>query len=243
MNHSQCKPPIRCQAWYFHGVLIFLLVVIQTETFISWPLWLRSFSQLRYEFLLDSVQLKPEWRLELHEKLMRTSRQKLGRSLGGLMLILGILSEFPFCWLMFFLSFWKQVISWDRGFVDIKPGSILGIEIENREHGTMHVATWFGVLCKWMEMGFIYDGNFNGDNDDKPLDAKGYVPYLQTNPWLANEVVWATCDIYFRGGCLMPKQITIIITIVFKATTYHEVEGYYNLTYKVTIHFEHIHYY
>lgn len=66
------------QAWYFHGVLIFLLVVIQTEQVVSWPLWLRSFSRLRYEFLLDSVELKPEWRLELHEKLMKTSRQNLG---------------------------------------------------------------------------------------------------------------------------------------------------------------------
>jgi hypothetical protein len=53
-------------------------VVIQTEQVVSWPLWLRSFSRLRYEFLLDSVELKPEWRLELHEKLMKTSRQNLG---------------------------------------------------------------------------------------------------------------------------------------------------------------------
>eukprot|EP00435_Cladocopium_sp_Y103_P052316 s608_g16.t1 len=64
--------------WYFHGVLIFLLVVVETGTFVSWPLLLRSFSRLRYEFLLETAEMKPEWRLELHERLVKSSRQKLG---------------------------------------------------------------------------------------------------------------------------------------------------------------------
>eukprot|EP00435_Cladocopium_sp_Y103_P066910 s739_g29.t1 len=64
--------------WYLHGVLIFLLVVYETGNFVSWPLLLRSFSPMRYEFLLETAQLKPEWRLELHERLVKSSRQKLG---------------------------------------------------------------------------------------------------------------------------------------------------------------------
>ena len=95
-------------------------------------------------------------------------------------------------------------------------------------------------------MGFIYDGNFNGGNDDKPLDGMarmGYVPYLQTNPWLANEVVLATCDIYFIRRLPNAKANHYYHYYRFKTTTYHEVEGYYNHTDKVTILFEHIHYY